>query len=153
MHHLPGQSDGLSNLRANFEGKEAIYVEKGALLVRVSDIRSSGLRPTVAAQIDELPAPGLGVGGFDPSRLNRPRPLRWTIRAGVLSDFSDHCWKMGYGGWSLYFEPRLVQATLKLASEFPADLDTFERYRRVAHFLRQDQTARHATWQPVFTDY
>jgi hypothetical protein len=150
MHHLPDESDNVSKLQANFEGKEAIYVEKGALLVRVSDIRSSALRPTVAAQIDELPAPGLGVGGFDRKRLNRRTPLRWTIRAGYLTEFSDDCWTMGYAGWSIYFEPRLVQAVLELASGFSPDVNTFERYRAISHLLQRDQAIGQANWQSVF---
>ena len=148
MNRLQNESTAISKLRANFEGKEAIYIEKGALLVRVRDIRSSGLRPTVAAQIDELPA--FRVGGFDGARRNGNRPLRWTIRAGYLTEFSDHCWTMGYGGWSLYFDPRLVQAILELASRFPADTDTFDRYHKIIRFLQQDQTVVQAKWQVVF---
>jgi hypothetical protein len=150
MHHLLAESDNISKLQANFEGKEAIYVEKGALLVRVSDIRSSGLRPTVAAQIDELSAPGLGVGGFNRRRLNRTSPLRWTIRAGYLTEFSDDCWTMGYGGWSIYFEPRLVQAVLEFASAFSPDDNTFERYRAISHLLQENQTVTQANWYSVF---
>lgn len=150
LDRLPNDSNATSKLQANFEGKEAIYVEKGALLVRVSDIRGPGLRQTVAAQIDEVPAPGLGVGGFDSSRLKRNGPLRWTIRAGYLTEFSDYCWNMGYGGWSLYFEPRLVQSVLQLAAQFPADLDIIQRYTEIVRFLQQDQSVVQAKWQAVF---
>ena len=74
----------MAKLRANFEGKEAIYFEKGALLVRVSDIRQ-GLS-TVAAQIEEIPTPGMV--GF----IGGPQgkgPLRWTIRAGQFNHYYD----------------------------------------------------------------
>ena len=145
---VPNESRAISKLRANFEGRQAIYVEKGALLVSVSDIRPG--QTTVAAQIDEVPARGLGVGGFDGSRLKRATPLRWTIRAGYLAEFSDHCWNMGYGGWSLYFEPRLVQVVLHLAAEFPDTLDTFERYHKIVRLLQHDQASSQGKWQAIF---
>lgn len=150
MCGLHDESDAISKLQANFAGREAIYVEKGALLVRVSDIRSSRLRPTVAAQVEEIPAPGLGVGGFAGARLRyHTRPLRWTIRAGYLTEFTDYCWTTGYGSWSIYFDPKLVQAVLELAAHFPDTQDTMERYREIVLLLQQDRPLP-AQWQLVF---
>ncbi len=49
-------------LRDRFEGREAIYVEKGALRVHVTNIRVDGL--SVGADVEEIITPGLGVGMF-----------------------------------------------------------------------------------------
>ncbi len=135
-----------TKLRANFQGKQGIYVEKGALLVRVSDIRQ-GLS-TVAAQIEEIPSPGL-PGFFGMRRQRGEGPLRWTIRAGQFAQFSDDCWQMGYGGWSLYFEPALVRAIVQLAAEFPQTLDAHERYRQICRVVQQHRAALKSPWQSV----
>ena len=137
-----------SKLRHNFEGRRAIYIEHGALLVCVSDIRPG--RTTVAAQIDEVPAAGLGVGSFDPRHLKRATPLRWTIRGGFLTEFSDHCWVAGYGSWSLYFEPSRVHSVLQLAGQFADTVDTSERYRQIVRLLQSDQADSQGKWQRVF---
>ena len=47
-------------LRTIFENRDAIYIEKGALKVRVSNIRASKLRRILWAEIEEVPTPGLG---------------------------------------------------------------------------------------------
>jgi hypothetical protein len=135
---------GVAKLRANFEGKQAIYVEKGALLVRVSDIRQ-GLS-TVAAQIEEIPTPGLP--GFL-GTAHGEGPLRWTIRAGGFTQFSDHCWQMGYCGWSIYFEPGLIRAVLQLTAEFPPTLDAHERYGQICGVVQQDRAALNGRWETV----
>lgn len=49
-------------LRDRFEGREAIYVEKSALRVHVTNIRVDGL--SVGADVEEIITPGLGVGMF-----------------------------------------------------------------------------------------
>ena len=146
----PNEPPGMLRLRLNFEGREAIYLEKGALRVRVSDIRASPRGTTVSAEIEEIPAPGLGVGLFDSSQRKGTPPLRWTIRAGHLTEFSDRCWIMGYGGWSMYFEPKIVQGVLDLASRFPDNLDAFERYNRIVQFVQYDQPFFPENWQAVF---
>jgi hypothetical protein len=79
-----------------FEGKEAIYIEKGALRVRVSDIRESG-PASISANVEEIPTPGLGVGALNNSQ--RSRSIRWEIGACYLTVCSNHVWP--YGIWRL----------------------------------------------------
>src|ERR1017187_2432018 len=55
----------LLKLQANFENREAIYIEKGATRVCVNNIRGLASCAAVRADIEELPAPGLGIGIFD----------------------------------------------------------------------------------------
>ena len=57
---------------------------------------------------------------------------------------------MGYGGWSMYFEPKIVQGVLDLAARFPDDLDVFERYNRIVHFVQYEQPFLRENWQAVF---
>jgi len=140
----------IQRVQASFEGREAIYVEEGALRVRVSNIRGSAAHRWISADVEEIPTRGLGVGSLDSSKRRRPR--QWGIGAAYLTRFSDHCWTMGYGSWSLFFDPKAVQAVLDLASHFPENMDTWERYNQIVRFLQKDERYLHANWQPVFPD-
>jgi len=42
---------------------------------------------------------------------------------------------MGYGGWSLYFDPRIVQAVIDIAAQLPETGSADEAYRHVCHML------------------
>ena len=145
------ESPAILKLRANFENREAIYLEKGALRVRVSNIRGSVARRIVWAKVEEVQTPGLGVGMFDRRTRNETTPCAWKIGAGYLTGFSDHCWKMGYGGWSLHFNPKVVEAVLELASRWPDDMDTSERYNQIVRLVQYDPKFRDANWQEVFS--
>ena len=145
----PEQSAGALKLRASFENREAIYLEKGALRVRVTNIHGLASRQTVFADVEEIPAAGLGVGLFDDSQRNGATALRWRIGAGYLSQFSDSRWVMGYGGWALYFDPGIIQGVLDLAARFPENMDTFERYKEVVRFMH-DQPSLQRHWRAVF---
>jgi hypothetical protein len=136
-------------LRARFEGREAIYVEKGALRVRVSDIRGDTAQKLyISAEVEEIPTAGFPAGVFYETRRSEPSPLRWSIGAGYLTRFSDHTWNMGYGGWSLFFAPRIIDGVVGLALRFPEDLDPFQRYKEILNYL-QDQEAYEPS-RPLF---
>jgi hypothetical protein len=64
--------------------------------------------------------------------------------------FSDNYWGTGYGGWSLYFDPKVVQGVLDVASRFPIDMDIFERYNRIVQFVQQEPMLWGANCQKVF---
>jgi hypothetical protein len=107
--------------------------------VRVRNIRANLSERYVKATVEEILTPGLGVGMFGlfvrPPSTKQARPLRWVIGAGYLTTFSDHEWEMGYGGWSLHFAPRAVQAVVDLAAGWPAHLDSYDRYKEVLRCL------------------
>src|SRR5258708_32915019 len=84
-------------LQTRFEGREAIYVEKGALRVRVSNIRPRG-GFSIRAEAEEIATPGLEMGMFHRPRLPGAGPVRWRFGAGYLTTFSAQSWKLGYGG-------------------------------------------------------
>jgi hypothetical protein len=129
----------VEQLRARFEGREAIYVEKGALRVRVSDIRGDTAQLYVSAEVEEVPTPGFPAGAFHEIQRREPSPLRWSIGGGYLTTFSDHTWYAGYGGWSLFFAPTIVAGILGLVLRFPDNLDPFQRYREVLNYLREHE--------------
>jgi hypothetical protein len=109
----------VEKLRASFEGREAIYLEKGAIRVRVSNIRSADLG-TILADIEEIPTAGFPIwirgGGPRP----RSHPLRWTIGTSLIKHFSADSWSSPpYVGWTLYFSPKLIQEIVALVSRFP----------------------------------
>jgi len=122
-------------LRDAFEGREAVYIEKGVYRVRVVNIRYSVERRWVKADGEELPTPGLLPTSFHSRRRNESGPLRWSIGGGYLTDFSEHTWHMGYGGWSLFFAPEIVIGLVKLAFAWPAELDERAQYKQVLDFL------------------
>lgn len=130
-------------VRALFEGREAIYVEKGALRVRVGNIRCDIERCRIDAQVEELPTAGLERTVFHSFRGRTPGPLRWDIVAGYMTSFSDRGWSMGYGGWSLYFAPDVIEGVVRLASIWPESLDAAKRYERVLRFIHSGPAGRH----------
>ena len=123
-------------LRSRFEGSEAVYDEQGALRVRVSQI---GLHAGfhLSAEIEEIPTPGLGVGRFHRSYPGHRTQRRWKLRAGYVTTFSDHSWKAGYGGWTLYFHPEIVQAVVKLAVQFHHDATAHESLNQVRSLISE----------------
>jgi hypothetical protein len=115
-----------------FEGREGIYLEKGITRVRVFDLDAEVPRRYVSAQVEELPTPELrcrpGLGS--PEDAARP-PRRWEIGAGYLSTFCEHYWDVGYGGWSLFFSPSVIDTVIRRARELPADLSPHEQYTAI----------------------
>src|ERR1700674_2927507 len=134
----------VEQLRRLFEGREAIYVEKGALRVKVSDIRGDGTRLFISAEVEEIPTAGFPAGAFYEIQRLEPSPLRWSIEGGYLTEFSDHSWHMGDGGWSLFSAPRIVDGILSLARRFPDNLAPFQRYREVLDYLKD-----HEAYEPT----
>jgi hypothetical protein len=51
---------------------------------------------------------------------------------------------MGYGGWSLFFAPRIVEGILSIAIRSPDNLDPFQRYDEVLDYLK-----KHEAYQPT----
>ena len=129
------QDAALQQLRKNFEGREAIYIEKGALHVRVSNIRWDTALRAVFADIEEIPTPGFNATTFHMGHKNDSTPCRWDISTASLTSFSDTEWSMGYGGWSIYFAPRVVKGVVELALRWPKELDEHARYRQVLDFI------------------
>ena len=138
----------VEELRARFEGKEAIYIEKGALRVRVFNIRGAVVECHISAEVEEIPTAGFPTGTFYKLRGYEPSPMRWSIGGGYLTTFSDRSWHMGYGGWSLYFAPGIVEGVVGLALRFPENLDPFQRYNEVLQFMKDCDA--HEPTQPVF---
>jgi hypothetical protein len=146
---LPNETR-VEQVRRLFEGREAIYVEKGALRVKVSDIRGDAARLLISAQVEEIPTPGFPVGSIHAIRKLQPSPLRWSIEGGYLTTFSEHTWHMGYGGWSLFFAPGIVEGILSLALQFPEALNPFQRYTQVLDYLADHEA--HEPTQAVFPE-
>ena len=118
-----------------FEGREAIYIEKGVLRVRVGSIRCDARARRIGAEVEEIPTPGLENSLFHGRRRNERSPLRWNISAGYLTNFSNTTWHMGYGGWSLFFAPEVVSGLISIASAWPRELDAVDRYNDALRLL------------------
>ena len=117
-------------LKAHFEGREAIYLEKGVLRVRVFNIRWHVPSRSVFAEVQEIPTPGLENGNnlFSRRSPNHKPPLRWEIGSGYLTTFSPETWRVGYGGWSITVASQTISGLVTLAARWPAELDAIERY-------------------------
>lgn len=121
-----------------FEGREAIYIEKGAVRVRILTIRFDPIQQEATAEVEELPTQGLDFVGQHSSEFDAQSPRRWRIAATGLagSTFTSSRWSGGaYVGWSLFFDPDIVHGVVKLAETFPADLHPGLRYRQVLKFI------------------
>jgi hypothetical protein len=58
---------------------------------------------------------------------------------------------MGYGGWSLFFSPRIIDGVLSLALGFADKSNPFERYKKVVDYLK-DHGAYEST-QRLFEEH
>lgn len=126
--------DLVARLRANFEGREAIYIEKGALRVRVLNIWVDLSIPAAGAEVEEIPTRGFERSLFH-EHADGPAPLRWSISGGLLTAFNERVWVMGYGGWSLNFAPHFIEGVLALAASWPDSLDPGDRYDALGDWL------------------
>ena len=132
-------------LAESYENREAIYVEKGALRVRVSHIHIDTCKGGIQAEVEEIFSPGLGAGLFYRPVWNEGTPRRWKIGGDLTACYAD-IWHMGYGGWSLYFAPQVVEGITTLAAQWPMDLGPHERYKQVTDWLT-NYTVIHAPFK------
>jgi len=134
---MPFSADTAEQVRDLFEGREAIYVEKGAAHIKVSGIHWNPILKAIKAQVQEIP-----TAGFPCEHYSGSCPRRWTIGAGYMTTFSQHTWHVGYGGWSLYFAPEIINGAMNVVSQFPKDLNWFRRYNLILDYLRQRNWGR-----------
>lgn len=130
----------LQKLRANFEGKQAIYVGKGVFRVRISNIHCPGFRRLVHANVEEIYPSGLGFLAYhagDP-------PFRWQV-GGVLGNGIDDmrvtddkwfCHSQG-GVWDIYFNPNVILDVLDLAGQLSGKATFHEFYSKTLRLLHR----------------
>lgn len=115
--------------RSFYEGREAIYIEKGALLVRVINIRIGSQRVNItndlleylAFDLEEVPTPRLPVWLKGDGPNLGPHPLKWTVGTNFETNlFSDFC-GAAYGGWSMHFSPKIVAEVVEMATNFAGE--------------------------------
>jgi hypothetical protein len=139
-------------LREYFEGKEALYIEKGALLARVGNVRvttrcdnpGSPSYELAQADIEEIPTPGLPARLPGYAHWDRPRPLRWSVGVNVTDRpyFSSNHWSGGpYVGWQICLWPELIAEVVELAAGFPEVETPPIQYWQVLSCLRKQQSA------------
>jgi hypothetical protein len=125
----------VEKVRDLYEGREAIYIEKGAIRVRVSNIRGAedGL---IEAHMEEIPTAGLPIWIRAGGPFSRTSPLRWTIATSSTKNFSPNLWSSPpYVGWTLYFSPKLIEEVVELVSQFPENYYPQLGYRKVMTFI------------------
>ena len=77
----------IAQVRSWFEGRQALYLEKDILLVRVSNIRGGDY---IEADIEEIPTVGLPVFVLPVyDRSGQPRPLRWEIGTNFETQLNE----------------------------------------------------------------
>lgn len=148
----PEAEANLARLRATFENREAICIEKGAIRVRLSNIRGSVAEYEVSADVEEIPTPGLGVGLFASDPESPQPPRRWQISGGPLTSFNEEQWTMGYGSWTFYIGAELVRGVCEMAAQFPETLRSHHRYYQITDFIQGLPGSVHATTTKVFPD-
>ena len=139
-------SANCERLRKTFENRD--FVERGALRVRVTNIRGNVAVQSISADLEEIPTTGFpGFIDLDRYGLTDAEPRRWTISVGKLTTFSEHTWSLGNGGCSLFFNRELVQEVVQLASQFPPGLSRYERYHRILGWLHCHTTTQEPSIQ------
>jgi hypothetical protein len=111
-------------LRSQFEGREAIYIEKYVRRVRVSHIRAHVDWRHVQAYAEEILTPGLGAPAREAAQS------RWRFAGGKDVRFSPNSWSLAvqHVSWQLCFAPAVIKAVVDFAATIPAD----EVYRSTA---------------------
>jgi len=133
----------VEKMRALYEGKEAIYIEKGAIRVRVSNIRGAEDVGLIRADMEEIPTAGLPIWIRAGGLFSRTSPLRWTIGTSSPKNFSPNLWSSPpYVGWTLYFSPKLIEEVVELVSQFPENYYPQLGYRKVITFISNQMSAR-----------
>lgn len=108
-------------LKSQFEGREAIYVEKGYCRARISQITPNVAARRITAKVEVIPTEGI---------IHRYPPF-WDIGGGSMTSFSDNSWKMGYGGWSIFFDPGLIREVCQFSAKLPSEMPWIKRYNRI----------------------
>ncbi len=142
----------IAKLRATFENREAICIEKGAIRVRVFNIHGSEEEHCVYADVEEILTPGLGVGMFDPGETSPREPRRWKVTAGCWTSFNEQEWTMGYGGWTFYIGAELGRGVCEMAAHFPEELSSYHRYCQIMDFIQGLPGIVYAKTTKVFPD-
>jgi hypothetical protein len=81
----PREQLNCETLRKNFQGREAIYLEKGILRVRVEDIRFDLQAHSIRARVEEIPTCGLRPSLFH-HRIFRDGDLVFRCSCGNSSE-------------------------------------------------------------------
>ena len=123
----------VQELRKNFEGREAIHVERGALRVRVSGIRAVGDR--FVADVEEVPSAGLQNSLLHRAHGGIAGPLKWQVSPRFSEVGRESEWVAR--DWSLIFDPQIVQGLVELAARWPDDLPGLARYCEVGCYLME----------------
>ncbi len=135
----------LAEYLRQFEGREAIYVEKSIRRVRICNIQLDGAGNFVTADVEELPTAGLPV--MAPNHF-RNFPSRWKVGTpiGDGAYLASSEWGGAiYSGWSVFFNPEIVAKVVSVAASFPPDLHPMLRYYKLLTLVRQPHRASELT--------
>jgi hypothetical protein len=142
MDNSPNNATIVEKARFLYEGREGIYIEKGALRVRVNSVRIGSVRANttndlieyLAFDLEEIPTSNLPVwlDGKGPSL--GPHPLRWEVGTNFETNlFHDYC-SAAYVGWSMHFAQKLVAEVVEMAANFAGD-DSLDLYRKIRRHI------------------
>ena len=139
----------VEGLRQKFEGREGIYIEKGAVRIKVVRIwvEDDLGRPYFAAEVEEIRTPGLEDSNLITHLRRRfgPGPIRWRIGAAEPWASSGGLEWYGRYGPSIFFEPETVQAVVDLAATRPANLSSWDLYGKIVDLLALAQAWQSGT--------
>jgi len=132
----------LDQIRTWFEGKQAIYIEREALLVRVGNILGVDHlgKEFTQADVEEIPSSGLPVHSPRYVPVGPSHPLRWRIAIGPQAICTPNYWsgRVGQcGGWGLHFSPQLIAEVLDIASGFPKDQSSYAGFIHIRRYIEK----------------
>jgi hypothetical protein len=138
----PEDKENIDVIKSRFEGRTAIYLEKGVLVVTVFDICAGPYNKSIYAKVREEPTRGLERPLIQLPNWDGKRPLQWEIGSGLYTSVSTEIWSVGYGLWTLFFDEPLVVAFCSLAASWDDSLDSFARYHEACEFVYKHEFIR-----------
>lgn len=118
-----------AGLIRHFEGRDALYVEKGVLRVRVRSISVDFRGRFVWTEVRESPVDSLPPPAHFVAAGGGTRPLAWRIGAGPFTRASSQIWKAGYGAWTIFTAPKVIELVLARAAGLDPALPPGRRWQ------------------------
>ena len=120
-----------------FEGREAIYQEKGFLRVRVLNLRHKVGKREIEFEVEEVRTPGLGVGRFkSASKQSGGKLIRWDSFV-FFDNMKTMHWGFEQSGANFKFDPDVIAAIVSRSAALSKETDDPATYNDLAHIINQ----------------
>ena len=118
-----------------FEGREAIYQEKGFLRVRVLNLRHKVGKREIEFEVEEVRTPGLGVGRFkSASKQSGGKLMRWDSFV-FFDNMTTRHWGFEQSGANFKFDPDVITAIVDRSAALSKETNDSATYNDLNHII------------------